>query len=220
MHAAQNQLRGQARVSTVCGARLSLVKWVCRTFDIWYWAVGPDYEILGRYALLKNGPNSADHRGAWVECLNAFFHDFSAEVTPPFTSRILPLGLPLTYGYQVRLLQSCFIFKLIANFLQFICCLLYTIITTETYDTDVSKLERVKCCNACASKTLKIFVSDHPEIFFPFRPSDGGPIWAAQGRGPVRTCVQCVTSDRTSVRETSLGTKVPLINDSYLMAAI
>jgi hypothetical protein len=46
---------------------------------------GPDYEILGRYALLKNGPNSVDQKGAWVECLIAFFHDFSAEVTPPST---------------------------------------------------------------------------------------------------------------------------------------
>ena len=30
----------------------------------------------------------------------------------------------------------------------------------------------------------------------------------------------CVRADRANVRETSLGTKVPLINDSNLMAAI
>ena len=39
---------------------------------------------------------------------------------------------------------------------------------------------------------LKIFLCDHQK-FFHLGPSDGGPDWAAQGRGPVRTCVQCVT---------------------------
>jgi hypothetical protein len=34
---------------------------------------GPDYEILGRYALLENGPNSAEYWDVWVECLYAFF---------------------------------------------------------------------------------------------------------------------------------------------------
>jgi hypothetical protein len=72
---------------------------------------GPDYEILGWCALLKNGPNSADHRGAWVECLNAFFHDFSAEVTLPLASQILPLGLPLHTDIKSDFCKAVLYFK-------------------------------------------------------------------------------------------------------------
>jgi hypothetical protein len=46
----------------------------------------------------------------------------------------------------------------------------------------------------CTNAAMYAHPSDHGKnSFLHLRLSDGGPVWAAQGRGPVRMCVQCVT---------------------------